>query len=114
MVYPCADRISADAIFIATHSQGCIASTQLLDRLISDGHINTGKNWEAVARAGDLYDFTPRKAPQRLCLLGLCGVHHGPLYWLNTSTVVNPYITYFESHAARELFEFQVRNVYCT
>ncbi|KAF8313299.1 uncharacterized protein EI90DRAFT_3136816 [Cantharellus anzutake] len=101
------DLHNADAIFIATHSQGCIASTQLLDRLIADGHINTGKNWEAVVRAGDLYGFMPRKDPQRLCLLGLCGVHHGPLYWLNNSTVVNPYITYFESPAARELFEFQ-------
>ncbi|KAF9511500.1 hypothetical protein BS47DRAFT_1486796 [Hydnum rufescens UP504] len=81
------DLHSADAVFVATHSQGCIASTQLIDLLIREGHINTGLNPMEVSR--------------------LCGVHHGPLHWINNSTVFNPYITYFESPAARELFEFQ-------
>jgi hypothetical protein len=98
----------ADAILVATHSQGCIASTQLIDRLISEGHINTGLNPVEVSNAVEALKFTPRSTPQKICVLGLCGVHHGPLHWLNNSTVVNPYITYFESSAARELFEFQV------
>lgn len=37
------------------------------------------------------------------------GVHLGPLSWLTNSSVVKPYLTYFENAAAQELFEFQVR-----
>lgn len=99
----------ADAVFVATHSQGCVASTQLLDRLITEGHIYTGRNSVQVAEAAEIYGFKPRTDPQRVCLLGLCGVHHGPLSWMNNSTVVSPYLTYFEAPAARELFEFQAR-----
>ena len=110
----------ADVIFIATHSQGSIVSTQLLDRLIRKGHIHMGKNWEMVQRATEIVldadgfplppdVVTPRRKKQRVCCLALCGIHLGPLTYLNTSSVVQPYIQYFESAAARELFEFQVR-----
>ncbi|KDR69507.1 hypothetical protein GALMADRAFT_215166 [Galerina marginata CBS 339.88] len=37
----------------------------------------------------------------------LCGIHLGPLRYLSSSTLVGPYLQYFESTAARELFEFQ-------
>lgn len=36
------------------------------------------------------------------------GVHVGPLAYLNSSSVVMPYLQYFENAAAHELFEFQV------
>jgi hypothetical protein len=99
----------ADAIFIATHSQGCPVSTLLLDRLIREGHIKTAGLAVPPIIPGVIDSAMPRTKPQRVCLLGICGVHHGPLRWLHNSNVVNPYITYFESPAARELFDFQVR-----
>ena len=64
---------------------------------------------------------------QRVCCVALCGIHLGPFKYLSSSTLVQPYIQvswssvfdhrakkftfafkYFESIAARELFEFQV------
>lgn len=77
---------------------------------------------------------TPPKL-QRVCCLALCGIHLGPVRYLSSSSFVQPYIQvrcpllrylgcvtdrhlptmaffpiikYFESSAARELFEFQV------
>jgi len=52
--------------------------------------------------------MTQRRSKQRGCGLALCGIHLGPLIYLSMSSVVNPYIQYIESVAARELFEFQV------
>jgi hypothetical protein len=99
----------ADAIFIATHSQGCPVSTLLLDKLIQEGHISNATNIPVSPLVpGVIESPLPRTKAQRVCLLGMCGVHHGPLRWLHNSNVVNPYITYFESPAARELFDFQV------
>lgn len=37
----------------------------------------------------------------------MCGVHLGPLYSISTSSVIQPYLQWFENAAARELFEFQ-------
>ena len=38
----------------------------------------------------------------------MCGVHQGPFFLIGTSTVIlQPYLQWFESPAARELFEFQ-------
>ncbi|KAK7035510.1 hypothetical protein VNI00_011803 [Paramarasmius palmivorus] len=77
------DLHDADAIFVSTHSQGSVVSTHLLDRLIRDRHIRTSKNAAATEGLADLgVNMIPLK-PQR------------------------PYIQYFESAAARELFEFQ-------
>lgn len=106
----------ADTIFIATHSQGSIVSTQLLDKMITDGHIRTAKNWEivqpvanvAVGGLGLGLTTSIIRPPQKVCCLALCGIHLGPLLYLNTSSLVQPYIQYFESVAAKELFEFQV------
>lgn len=44
---------------------------------------------------------------QKVCMLAMCGVHLGPLYSISTSTVIQPYLQWFENAAARELFEFQ-------
>jgi hypothetical protein len=44
---------------------------------------------------------------QKVCLLDMCGVHLGPLYSISTSSVIQPYLQWFENAAARELFEFQ-------
>lgn len=44
---------------------------------------------------------------QKVCMLSMCGVHQGPFYSIGTSTVIQPYLQWFESPAARELFEFQ-------
>ncbi|KIK25170.1 hypothetical protein PISMIDRAFT_97304 [Pisolithus microcarpus 441] len=94
------DLREADAIFVATHSQGSIVSTHILDRLITDRHIRTKLNTPVLP--GDV-----ASPPQRICCLGLCGIHLGPLRYLNTNSLLSPYIQYFESTAARELFEFQ-------
>ena len=44
---------------------------------------------------------------QKVCLLDMCGVHLGPLYSISTSSVIQPYLQWFENAAARELLEFQ-------
>jgi hypothetical protein len=49
----------------------------------------------------------PVRSPQRVCCLALCGIHLGPLRYLRTSALLQPYLQYFESTAAKELFEFQ-------
>lgn len=93
---------TADVIFFATHSQGSIVSTHILDRLITDGHICTAPRDSANAPGSSI-----TRPLQRVCCLALCGIHLGPLRYLSTSSLVLPYIQYFESTAARELFEFQ-------
>ncbi|KAG1763910.1 hypothetical protein EV702DRAFT_1205315 [Suillus placidus] len=102
------DLQNADVIFFATHSQGSIVSTHILDRLITDGHIRTAPRdltANAIAVASGSTSIT--RPLQRVCCLALCGIHLGPLRYLSTSSLVLPYIQYFESIAARELFEFQ-------
>ncbi|KAF8213244.1 hypothetical protein K438DRAFT_1803652 [Mycena galopus ATCC 62051] len=105
----------ADVIFVATHSQGTIVSTHILDRLIRDGHIRTGgsdvsKDPGSVAAAAAstaTASALPAPPPQRVCCLALCGIHLGPLRYLSSSSLLLPYIQYFENAAAKELFEFQ-------
>lgn len=79
------DLAKADAIIFVAHSQGCPVSTTLLARLIEQGFIH------------------PRKT--RMALLGMCGIHSGPFEHLRT-TVVNSYVNYLETPAAKELFDF--------
>ncbi|KAG9126379.1 hypothetical protein FRC07_003654 [Ceratobasidium sp. 392] len=97
----------ADMVLVATHSQGSIVSTHLIARLISDGHIRTRSNRDAVNRATEQTGVLPPIAPHRVCCLAMCGIHMGPLYSLNSSSLAQPYLQWFESQAARELFEFQ-------
>ncbi|KAF7320275.1 hypothetical protein MKEN_00812200 [Mycena kentingensis (nom. inval.)] len=95
----------ADVIFVATHSQGSIVSTHIISRLINDGHIRTGGyDASSPTRSSPQPPPPPR---QRVCCLALCGIHLGPLRYLNSSSLLLPYIQYFESAAAKELFEFQ-------
>ncbi|KAG5651798.1 hypothetical protein H0H81_007357 [Sphagnurus paluster] len=104
------DVHAADAILVATHSQGSIVSTHLLDRLIRDQHIRTSRNTvlTAAAEASSAAGLTAQlPRPQRVCCLALCGIHLGPLRYLSSSSLLQPYFQYFESAAARELFEFQ-------
>lgn len=80
------DLKNADAIFLSAHSQGAIVATQLLARLIEQRHV--------------------RAQHTRVCLLAMCGIHHGPFAHLKSSITAS-YINYFETAAAKELFEFQ-------
>ncbi|TNY24508.1 hypothetical protein DMC30DRAFT_345789, partial [Rhodotorula diobovata] len=75
----------ADAVFLATHSQGCVVSTQLLARMLDQGLI-TGTQTH---------------------LLAMCGIAQGPFVYLYQSIALAPYFNYLESAPARELFEFQ-------
>jgi hypothetical protein len=96
------DIHTADAILVATHSQGSIVSTHLLDRLIHDKHIRTTRSVtttidaaEALARGG--VNAVPSVqsipiAPQKICMLALCGIHLGPLRYLSSSSLLQPYI----------------------
>ena len=92
-----ADLHAADVIFISTHSQGCVVSTHLLDRLIRDKHIRPPRDSVCVTGADSFpssvgIDLPPDMKPQRICCLALCGIHHGPLRYLGSSTLVQPYI----------------------
>jgi hypothetical protein len=72
----------ADTIFVSTHSQGTPVSTMLLARLLREGYIDTSK--------------------QRVCMLAMAGITHGPFPYLRDNLVVR----YVEADAARELFRF--------
>lgn len=80
------DLKTADAVFLSAHSQGAIVATQLLARLIEQRHVQAEHT--------------------RICLLSMCGIHHGPFAHLRSS-ITTSYINYFETAAAKELFEFQ-------
>ncbi|KAJ9119617.1 hypothetical protein QFC22_003326 [Naganishia vaughanmartiniae] len=121
----------ADAIFVAAHSQGTIVAAHLLSRIIAQGHIRTAHNAEAVARCEWAFgpvvrldklkkiqrssSTSPSSTPKpsettrlpRIGLLAMCGVHQGPFYSTTASTVIQPYLNWFEGGAARELYEFQ-------
>ncbi|KAK7064370.1 hypothetical protein R3P38DRAFT_2824090 [Favolaschia claudopus] len=105
----------ADVIFVATHSQGTIVSTHILDRLIREKHIRTGgsdvskdpSSLTAAATSTATANALPAPPPQRVCCLALAGVSQGPLRYLSSSSLFLPYIQYFENAAAKELFEFQ-------
>ncbi|KAJ8296096.1 hypothetical protein OF846_001412 [Rhodotorula toruloides] len=75
----------ADAVFVATHSQGSVVSTQLLARMLDQGLI-TGTQTH---------------------LLAMCGIAQGPFMYLYQSIALAPYFNYLESAPARELFAFQ-------
>jgi hypothetical protein len=70
-------------------------STHLLDRLIRDGHIRTFRSIEAAGPTESLAsgsaDIVPTAQPQRICCLALCGIHLGPLRYLSTSSLLQPY-----------------------
>ncbi|KAI0632593.1 hypothetical protein C8Q77DRAFT_1058430 [Trametes polyzona] len=106
------DLHAADVIFVASHSQGAIISTHLVDRLIEDGHILTARSVDVLAKSAASITAggaaaVPATQAQKVCLLALCGIHLGPLRYLKTSSLLQPYIQYVENAAARELFEFQ-------
>ena len=90
------DLHEADAILVATHSQGSIVSTHLLDRLIHDKHIKTSRASDLLASASAALapgGMSPLAPPaQRVCCLALCGIHLGPLRYLSSSSLVLPYI----------------------
>ncbi|TEB27147.1 hypothetical protein FA13DRAFT_1634918 [Coprinellus micaceus] len=106
------DLREADVIFVATHSQGSVVSTHLMSKLVQEGVIYPRPE-ELIPTGGDTFPSAvglPRLSErkiQRVCCLALCGIHLGPLRYLRSSSVVAPYIQYFENAAARELFEFQ-------
>ncbi len=90
------DLHAADVIFVASHSQGGVVSTHLIDRLIEDGHILTSRSVDTLAKtAASIAAGGAASAPtgqaQRVCLLSLCGVHLGPLRYLRTSSLLQPY-----------------------
>ncbi|CAK9782924.1 hypothetical protein CC85DRAFT_329427 [Cutaneotrichosporon oleaginosum] len=121
------DLRRADAILFAAHSQGCIVTTHLISRMIAQGHIRTATNREATARCewafgpiGIMPNEDSKKGRQlaarmsgreggrqKVAMLAMCGVHLGPFYSISTSSVIQPYLQWFENAAARELFEFQ-------
>lgn len=93
------DLHAADAILVATHSQGSIVSTHLLDRLIQDHHIRTSQNTTIVGGgtaesfpSGGIGTLASALMPQRICCLALCGIHLGPLRYLSSSSLLQPYI----------------------
>ncbi|KAI6022960.1 hypothetical protein BKA83DRAFT_97304 [Pisolithus microcarpus] len=67
-------NLTQDAIFVATHSQGSIVSTHILDRLITDRHIRTKLNTPVLP--GDV-----ASPPQR------------PLRYLNTNSLLSALYT---------------------
>jgi len=105
------DLHAADVIFVASHSQGSIIATHLVDRLLRDGHILTSRSVDVLKKTAAAITPGASSAPptqaQRICFLALCGIHLGPLRYLGASSLLQPYIQYFENAAARELFEFQ-------
>ena len=91
-----ADLYEADVIFFAAHSQGSIVSTELLDRLLAEGHINMRPVVPVTTSPADAV-ILPSSVPkttkvQRVCVLAICGIHLGPLSYLSGSVMMGPYL----------------------
>ncbi|KAJ1874179.1 hypothetical protein LPJ55_001666 [Coemansia sp. RSA 990] len=71
----------ADTVFVVTHSQGTPVSAMIIERLMEMGLVDTDR--------------------QRVAMLAMAGISHGPLAHLKDNVVVK----YIESGTARELFE---------
>ncbi len=94
---------AADVVFVASHSQGAIVATHLIDRLIEDGHILTTRSVDTLAKtaasiAAGGAAAVPTTQAQKVCLLSLCGIHLGPLRYLKTSSLLQPYFQVSSDH----------------
>lgn len=76
---------SADVIFFVSHSQGCLVSCKLIERLI----------------------HTFELSGHHILSLAMCGIWNGPYIGLNYNYALQPVLKFFEGPAAHELFEFQ-------
>ncbi|WAR57708.1 hypothetical protein PtB15_8B761 [Puccinia triticina] len=76
---------NADAIFVVSHSQGCLVSCKLIEKLIA-----------TFGLRGD-----------RFLSLAMCGIWNGPYVGLNNNYALQPVLKFLEGPAAHELFEFQ-------
>ncbi|KAG6848841.1 hypothetical protein H0H93_013561 [Arthromyces matolae] len=106
------DIHSADAILVATHSQGSIVSTHLLDRLIQDGHIQTARSIRETRPASTSASAMVSKtmlSPAESVFSTAELPFPLPLdsTYLPEVPVGRKPQRYFETAAARELFEFQ-------
>ncbi|KAF9938877.1 hypothetical protein BGZ67_010280 [Mortierella alpina] len=77
----------ADVVLVATHSQGTPTSILLMARLIDEGLLRVQENDPQMQRVG---------------ILTMAGISHGPFPFLKGNFVVRV----FEREAASELFEF--------
>ncbi|KAI7820054.1 hypothetical protein BC939DRAFT_399779 [Gamsiella multidivaricata] len=77
----------ADLVLVATHSQGTPTSTILTARLIQEGILRVGETDPKMQRVG---------------ILAMAGISHGPFPFLKGNLIVR----WFEAEAAQELFEF--------
>lgn len=94
---PYADTIrEADCILWVTHSQGTPVSVMLLAKLLEEEWIRPRSRCSAMRSKFRTTSF------QRIGLMAMAGIGHGPIPAIKHNTVVK----YFEQDAARELFEF--------
>ncbi|ORZ20966.1 hypothetical protein BCR41DRAFT_303453 [Lobosporangium transversale] len=77
----------ADVVLIATHSQGTPTSALLTARLIDKGMLRVREDDPKMQRVG---------------ILAMAGISHGPFAFLKGNLIVR----WFEAEAAQELFEF--------
>ncbi|KAF9581295.1 hypothetical protein BGW38_001738, partial [Lunasporangiospora selenospora] len=77
----------ADLVLVATHSQGTPTSTLLVSRLIDEGILRVHEDDPSMQRIG---------------ILAMAGISHGPFPFLKGNLIVR----WFEAEAAHELFEF--------
>ncbi|KAF9358690.1 hypothetical protein BGX26_001126 [Mortierella sp. AD094] len=77
----------ADLVLVSTHSQGTPTSTLLVAKLIDEGMLRTLDNDPKMQRVG---------------ILAMAGISHGPFPSMKGSLIVR----WFEAEAAQELFEF--------
>ncbi|KAF9956605.1 hypothetical protein BGZ72_002659 [Mortierella alpina] len=77
----------ADVVLVATHSQGTPTSTFLVARLIEEGILRVQEDDPHMQRVG---------------ILAMAGISHGPFPFLKGNLIVR----WFEAEAAQELFEF--------
>ncbi|KAJ3092004.1 hypothetical protein HK102_011630 [Quaeritorhiza haematococci] len=73
---------AADLVLVAMHSQGTPVSTMIVEKALKEGLIDPAR--------------------QKIGMLAMAGISHGPFPTLKSSLIVK----YLEADAARELFEF--------
>lgn len=108
--------IEADWVFVATHSQGTPVSFLLLEELLDIGVVTPWGDISSSSSSSSsnestndpsilnykIFEPNLQRRPQKVGVLTMAGISHGPFPWLKSNFVVK----YFEQEAARELFEF--------
>jgi len=82
-----------DVVVVCTHSQGCVVSARVVERLLQ---------MRVIGKDRQCLNGRVNKSVQKVGMLCMASIAHGPFAHLKSNIVVQ----YVEKDAARELFDY--------